>query len=618
MLLRAAVDDILATKMTLPKLSESIIRAGAEPQSYQRGRALWQDDAISNTAIQGAILTGECAGTSAPYYTLRVELDEGGIATAECSCPYDFGGYCKHIVALLLTYLHQPKRFVKRSDPIDLLADLDRETLQNLLVQLLADRPELADRVEALLAVPRSKSKKGKRKSIDPEIYRRQVRNIMHSLDHLRASEAYWQVGGLANELREVQTSAMKFLDAGDAETALTILLTLLEEAGDGIEYIDDSDGELGDFLNGLGLPLAEAILSLEPDVRWRSQLTQRLQKIDKHLSDYGIDGVIEIGLEALKYGWKEIPIESRAPASNENEDEEEYADDYDEDEWDDEEEYSAYSLRDGNRREDLTEAKLNVLERQGRIDEYLALCQSAKRHLHYALKLCEIDRVTDAIKFAQRQFTTTRESLQLAEKLRATKHIDKALVIGERGLKLDGPKHELGQWLGPIEEAQGREKQALAAWLAAFMEEPSSTVYQTLRRLSGTGWDRLKPQAMQALQKSWDKLPLAEVLILEEDWGEAMKLADKRDVGYQVVELVVDAVLPHQPEWAARTSVKHAERLMIEVKSKNYPIAAEWLKRAKKAYTNLGQKTAWQKYLTELKEKYKRRPALQAQLNRL
>jgi uncharacterized Zn finger protein len=67
-----------------------------------------------------------------------------------------------------------------------------------------------------------------------------------------------------------------------------------------------------------------------------------------------------------------------------------------------------------------------------------------------------------------------------------------------------------------------------------------------------------------------------------------------------------------------ARISVKHAERLMVEANSKNYPIAAAWLKHAKAAYLLLGQNAKWQRYLAQIREQYKRRPALQAQLNRL
>jgi len=66
------------------------------------------------------------------------------------------------------------------------------------------------------------------------------------------------------------------------------------------------------------------------------------------------------------------------------------------------------------------------------------------------------------------------------------------------------------------------------------------------------------------------------------------------------------------------KISLKHAERLMAEPKSKNYPIAADWLKRAKKAYTVLGQADEWKAYLQKTREKYSRRLALQAQLQRL
>ena len=94
--------------------------------------------------------------------------------------------------------------------------------------------------------------------------------------------------------------------------------------------------------------------------------------------------------------------------------------------------------------------------------------------------------------------------------------------------------------------------------------------------------------------------------------------MAEGRGVWYTVVEVVADRVLKHRPEWVKRVSLKHAERLMEEVKSKNYPIAAAWLKRVKQADQHLGQTQEWKTYLAKTKEKYKRRPALQNQLERL
>jgi uncharacterized Zn finger protein len=153
---------------------------------------------------------------------------------------------------------------------------------------------------------------------------------------------------------------------------------------------------------------------------------------------------------------------------------------------------------------------------------------------------------------------------------------------------------------------------------LAAFGEHPSLETYKTIKRLAGSGWERLRLEVMAKLRKSYEKQVLAEVYLLEEEWGEAIKVAEGRDVWYTIVETVADGVVSHRPEWVAQISLKHAERLMSEAKSKNYPIAATWLKRAKQAYKFLGKTDEWQKYLRETKEKYKRRPALQNQLARL
>jgi len=607
--------------MPLPKITESMIRAGASPESFRRGDEYHREGAISNTAIQGTLLSGECAGTYAPYYRVQVELDEAGIADASCTCLYEYGGYCKHIVALLLAYLHHPNSFAVRRAPAELLADLDHNDLTAILIKLIQEQPDLYDRIETMTSAP-SKTKKKRKKKVDIEVYRRHILGIVHSLDGMRMSEAYWHVGGLANQLREVQGSALKFMDAGNAETALEILLALLEEASRGIENIDDSDGELGSFVGDLGTSLAEAILSMELSQIERDRLVRRLEKLINYAGDYGMEGNLDIAVQAAKYGWGDIP-EKMNPLQRTTHQVAEGGelDDWDNDEdWDEEDEFElrelGFPLVSGL--DDLTEAKLNVLDRQGRTEEYLALCKKEERHLRYALKLCDLKQTVDAMKYAKKHLTAAEESLQVARCLRESRLVAEAIEIGEHGLKLKGPKASLGEWLGPVEEAQGRTKQALTAWLAAFGEHPSLETYKTIRRLAGPDWKRLRPEMMAKLRKSYDKQVLAEVYLLEEEWDEAIKVAEHRDVWYSVVETVADGVVQHRPEWVVKISLKHAERLMYEPKSKNYPIAATWLKRAKQAYKLLGKMDEWKRYLEETKEKYKRRPALQSQLARL
>ncbi|MGH9834015.1 MAG: SWIM zinc finger family protein [Blastocatellia bacterium] len=312
--------------MTTLKLTDAIIRAGASDKSFARGQELYRNGAISDTAIQGNVLTGHCEGMQAPFYKVRAEPDAGGVRAASCNCDYDFGGYCKHIVALLLTFAHGPEQFVVREDVAKRLAELDREQLLALLTELLDEVPDLSDWLEA--AIPATvasrphktataKAAKPKRKKqVDTEVYRRRVRDI------IRASGSFWNSGGVADQLHDVEKTALEFLDAGDAETALRILLTMLEECRDCFEYVDDSDVYLGEYLNGLGSTLAEVILSLNLDDEQREELLSDLEKIDSNLSGYGVDG-LEVAVAAAKTGWGEEPREAQGRSVEEDDDEE-------------------------------------------------------------------------------------------------------------------------------------------------------------------------------------------------------------------------------------------------------------------------------------------------------
>src|SRR5438105_3315213 len=122
----------------------------------------------------------------------------------------------------------------------------------------------------------------------------------------------------------------------------------------------------------------------------------------------------------------------------------------------------------------------------------------------------------------------------------------------------------------------------------------------------------------MASLEKFYDKQPLAEVLIEEQEWDAAIHVADKHAQDYRLVATVADALIAHRPEWVVCASVKQAESLIALTKSNLYLAAADWLRRAKAAYAQLGRTGEWQKYLLQLKEQYKRRPALMAQLARL
>lgn len=41
---------------------------------------------------------------------IQIELDKDGIGYTSCTCPYDWGGICKHIVAALLACIQRPQQ----------------------------------------------------------------------------------------------------------------------------------------------------------------------------------------------------------------------------------------------------------------------------------------------------------------------------------------------------------------------------------------------------------------------------------------------------------------------------------------------------------------------------
>jgi uncharacterized Zn finger protein len=584
----------------LAQLTEDIIQTLSTPQSFERGQQYYREGMIFNTSRQGELLLGECQGSTAPAYRLRVIVDEGGVRSAFCSCPYEMDGYCKHIVALLLAYLHEPEEFTERRAIDDLLLGLNRDDLVGLIQKLVERDPDLYDWLA--IAVPvastlpqaeESPRQEKRQTQVSVKAYQRQIRNILHSLDGYRMSEAYWMMSGMVEELTQVVDSAEAFLQAGDAEGTLKILMVLLEELSGAYIQIDDSDGVLGSFLEELGLPLAEAILSAELTGEERQALSDDLEPVTNKLMDYGIGG-LEVALAALKQGWNN-----------------EVGEDW---EIEDEEEgYKWYGEM------DLTQAKLNVLERQGRTEEYLNLCLPAGEYRRYVLKLLEVGRNEEAITIALDSLTSAEDALSVAQKMRDLGHVRDAVAMGERGLSLAGHKHSLGTWLGPLEEAQGRIGPAVQAYLAAFTSIPSLELYQTVRRLAGSNWDELRLKMVECLRETSHLSVLADVYLLEGDWDAAIHVADQ--VGfwsYSLIEKVADAVLSHHPEWVIRVSIAQAEGLIERTQSKYYPAAARWLLKAKLAHLASGRQNEWQVYLSDIKTTYARRPALQKELRGL
>jgi uncharacterized Zn finger protein len=107
------------------EISEAAIRALATAESFLRGEEVFGRGAVLRLSRRGTHLEADVQGSETLPYRVRVTL-QGGEIDADCTCPYDWGGICKHSVATLLA-LREPTARIDERPPVDsLLAGLPR------------------------------------------------------------------------------------------------------------------------------------------------------------------------------------------------------------------------------------------------------------------------------------------------------------------------------------------------------------------------------------------------------------------------------------------------------------------------------------------------------------
>jgi uncharacterized Zn finger protein len=449
----------------------------------------------------------------------------------------------------------------------------------------LYDTVELAALTARAASQPKSAAKGPRQTQVSEEVYRKQIKNIFkHSrYDEYDEYDEYGETPAYVEELEEVRQTAVKFLEAGDAEGALIILRVLLEKITEEYDSNMDENGDLACVVQDIGMPLAEAILSLDLDAKAHQKLRAALLEIYENLDESIEESELAVVIAALDYGWKALP------------DRETQWEEYEEEEW---------MVLD-----DLQAAHLNVLERQGRADEFLQLAQKVDI-CRYTLKLLQLGRVEAAISASQ-GLTYDSEMFQVAQSLHTAGRLAEALALAERGLALKS-NPAIAAWLAPLEEAQGRSDMALRAYRVAFEAQPSMDLYRRLKGLAGPTWDDLRPQLLQKISEGHGRSLLVDIHLEEQEWEAAIAAAERDTWATEQLAKVAEALIPFRPDWVIRVSLKQAEALIAPTQSNLYPAAAEWLARAKKAYQHKGQFSDWLAYISNLRATYARRPSLQ------
>ena len=233
------------------------IRGLCTEDSFERGLEYFEDGRVKQVDFFGDTITAVVQGAENYRVTIRVNGDIEG----RCTCPYDWGGYCKHIVATLILYskgYEKVKGWKEREeDRVNaVLSQVNVEELRKFLSAEFEKDPRMRARFLIYF------TGEGEEKSLHD--YKKEINQLYRD-----AAGRH----GFIDYDRRVDFSyildvAERYIEKRNFLEAAKIFQALSEAIAENMDMVDDSDGyyggEFDDSMEKLVTCLKEAGLGYE------------------------------------------------------------------------------------------------------------------------------------------------------------------------------------------------------------------------------------------------------------------------------------------------------------------------------------------------------------------
>jgi uncharacterized Zn finger protein len=637
-------------------LTASDVEQRTDSASYRNGLSYERNDYIEDPVLRGPLLRARCQGQSGGPYTVTATLvprDAPGadpLAGWSCTCPR--GGFCKHIVALLLTWIDAPESVEVRQDVTTLLQDRSREELLAILTGLLKRDPDLDGPIERML-IARSQPAAGGaagRVTINQDKIQRQVNRILS-----QAGDEWGAGNEVADELDELLELADSYAAAGQWANAQAVYGLIATAAVEDYEQVEDEEGSLSEVLAAAYEGLRQCVdaqADLPPEARLdpaaRRMLFDALFTLWEHtLSfDLDVDEAIPTLLARTATAEEKAEIEQRLRRTLADVPEEAFDN----------------SWRKRPIIAFLAELKGDTLSPEELLAEYRA----AGMYQELAAQLITMGRVDDAFAVAKESLSTADQITRFADAVLKADPARREQVLSFVETRLGDaewtqPARQVREWphgrqdayLAAREFAQYREwlearyiefglgEKALAMARRRFEATPGTATYAAVKRaahLPGKpvdGWPAIRHELIVALLTNAAWRDLISIYLDEQLPGEALEILKRLEMrapqttagtwgsgGYldmslvDVEKRVAQAAEADYPEQARDIYRRMAERY-IEARGRgNYSAAAELLLRVRELYLRLGQEAAWREYIANLRMQHKSLRALKEELD--
>lgn len=288
----------------MTKITKEKIKSLCIPQSYDKGVNYRQEGRVQQVDLVGDRATAKVQGSQ--LYEVRLDLSRKDFG-ARCSCPYDWGGYCKHIVATLLRLGEMDLQDLKTSSEereeriSEVLRKADGEKLKEFLKKEFTRNPDLKKRF--LVNFGNSSEEN------TVEDYKKQVRELYSEVAG---------AGGIIQYDEHIDFSTFHDLaqdhsERGNFREAAKIYRAVSEVIAEEMDRTDDSTGYYGEefewAIAHYGGVLAEGDLESETKKTYIDYLFERYMQNDPdYFQEYYEETLEELCSEESDYRyWKEL-----------------------------------------------------------------------------------------------------------------------------------------------------------------------------------------------------------------------------------------------------------------------------------------------------------------------
>ncbi|RZM82797.1 SWIM zinc finger family protein [Leptolyngbya iicbica] len=573
---------------SLPRLTEKQVKALATEQSWQRGQRYFRQGAIAQGARQGAKIWADCMGTG--VYRTEVTFDQAGIEASSCTCPYDWGGICKHQVALLLTYIHTPDTFEELQPVAELLGDRSRADLLTMVEAMVQRYPDLMTIVDAPQAPARGAAP-------DLAKYSRQAERIFQGEEMQSMAAGLEALVDHGDRL----SKGGDWLHAGDV---YQLLLAIANQRYDFSVFEIDYDGAVACVIQDMAAGLQDCLIQVEElDRNRRRRWVETLfDAVLKDLELGGIDYAYPAGealtahTTAADWDWLEPRIHeelAKLPQSRSGSWAQSYL-------------VKLLTAR-ADRQGDDQQAAATILK-------FGTPEQQADWHLGNG-------SYGEAVAIAQAHFSGLPGLVvQFADALIAAGEVDRALAFVQHFAQTEARSYVYQEWLTQFYQNHGSPEQFIAVQAELLQTRFTLEGYRTLQvQADPLGqWDTLRQSLLTQLESQNRLGHLIDIALWEQDWEMALYNLQQCTCWQRAAHIapVAAAISTDQPGTAIALYQELITAAIEQRGRENYRRAAQYLTAMKPLFAQVDRAAEFIEYVEQVRSQHKRLPALQQELD--